>query len=234
MIDLYGFGNVILEGAKMTLKLALLSLMIAFLLGLIGASAKLSKHRFLRIWFDFYTTLARGVPEIVLMLIVFYGIQILLNSVTESLNLPILQMNEFVTGCLTLGIIYGAYFTETFRGAFISVDKGEIEAAKAFGLNRWQVFYRIVFPSMMRFALPGIGNNWLVLLKATALVSILALNDLVRNTQSAIASRETPNDAKFMFYAVAAGIYLLFTAVSSVGLWWLERHFNVGVKKSKF
>lgn len=234
MINLYGFEKVIFDGAMMTLKLSILSVIIAFILGLVGASAKLSGSRFLKIWFDFYTTLVRGVPDIILMLIVFYGLQIVLNSITESLGWVRLQMEAFTTGFITLGIIYGAYFTETFRGAFMSVNKGEIEAASAFGLSKWQVFHRIMFPSMMRFALPGIGNNWMVILKATALVSLLSLNDIVQNTKTAIASPVTPNDSKLMFYTVAALIYLLFTTVSSIGLWWLERRFSAGVKKSHF
>lgn len=234
MINLYGFEEIIFDGAMMTLKLSVLSVLIAFALGLVGASAKLSGNRFLRVWFDIYTTLVRGVPDIILMLIVYYGLQIILNSITAYLGWKTLQMEAFTTGVITLGIIYGAYFTETFRGAFLSVNKGEIEAARAFGLSNWQVFYRIMFPSMMRFALPGIGNNWMVVLKATALVSLLSLNDIVQNTKTAIASPITPNDSKLVFYSVAAGIYLLFTSVSSIGLWWLERHFSAGVKKSHF
>ncbi|SQD02848.1 histidine ABC transporter permease [Escherichia coli] len=115
------------------------------------------------------------------MLLIFYGLQIALNTVTEAMGVGQIDIDPMVAGIITLGFIYGAYFTETFRGAFMAVPKGHIEAATAFGFTRGQVFRRIMFPAMMRYALPGIGNNWQVILKSTALVSLLGLEDVVKS-----------------------------------------------------
>ena len=119
------------------------------------------------------------------MLLIFYGLQIALNSITDALGMAQFDIDPMIAGIITLGFIYGAYFTETFRGAFLAVPKGHIEAATAFGFSGWQTFRRILFPAMMRYALPGIGNNWQVILKATALVSLLGLEDVVKATQLA-------------------------------------------------
>ncbi|WP_080195607.1 histidine ABC transporter permease HisQ, partial [Salmonella enterica] len=170
---LYGFSGVILQGAIVTLELALSSVVLAVLIGLVGAGAKLSQNRVTGLIFEGYTTLIRGVPDLVLMLLIFYGLQIALNVVTDSLGIDQIDIDPMVAGIITLGFIYGAYFTETFRGAFMAVPKGHIEAATAFGFTHGQTFRRIMFPAMMRYALPGIGNNWQVILKATALVSLL-------------------------------------------------------------
>ncbi|BBS76702.1 hypothetical protein WP7S17E04_13370 [Escherichia coli] len=157
---LYGFSGVILQGALVTLELAISSVVLAVIIGLIGAGGKLSQNRLSGLIFEGYTTLIRGVPDLVLMLLIFYGLQIALNTVTEAMGVGQIDIDPMVAGIITLGFIYGAYFTETFRGAFMAVPKGHIEAATAFGFTRGQVFRRIMFPSMMRYALPGIGNNW--------------------------------------------------------------------------
>ncbi|WP_437613637.1 histidine ABC transporter permease HisQ [Erwinia sp. V71] len=226
---LYGYSEVIFRGAMVTLELAVSSLLIAVVLGLIGAGAKLSKSRLAALIFEGYTTLIRGVPDLVLMLLIFYGLQIALNQVTEALGLSQFDIDPMVAGILTLGFIYGAYFTETFRGAYLAVPKGQIEAATAFGFTASQVFRRILFPAMMRFALPGIGNNWQVILKATALVSLLGLEDVVKATQLAGKSTWEP----FYFAIVAGVIYLIFTTLSNGVLWWLERRYSVGVKRAE-
>ncbi|MTD28713.1 histidine ABC transporter permease HisQ [Erwinia sorbitola] len=225
---LYGYSEVIFKGAMVTLELALSSVVFAVILGLIGAGAKLSSSRLLVVIFEGYTTLIRGVPDLVLMLLIFYGLQIALNQVTDFLGLPQFDIDPMVAGIITLGFIYGAYFTETFRGAYMAVPKGQIEAATAFGFTRSQVFRRIMFPGMMRFALPGIGNNWQVILKATALVSLLGLEDVVKATQLAGKSTWEP----FYFAIVAGVIYLIFTTLSNGVLWWLERRYTVGVKRA--
>lgn len=226
---LYGYSEVILRGALVTLELALSSVLLAVILGLLGAGARLSRHRPLALLSEAYTTLIRGVPDLVLMLLIFYGLQIVLNQITEALGIAQFDIDPMVAGIITLGFIYGAYFTETFRGAFMAVPKGQIEAATAFGFTGAQVFRRILFPSMMRFALPGIGNNWQVVLKATALVSLLGLEDVVKATQLAGKSTWQP----FWFAIVAGIIYLLFTTLSNGVLWWLERRYSVGVKKAE-
>ena len=210
---LYGFSGVILQGALVTLELAISSVVLAVIIGLIGAGGKLSQNRLSGLIFEGYTTLIRGVPDLVLMLLIFYGLQIALNTVTEAMG---------------VGFIYGAYFTETFRGAFMAVPKGHIEAATAFGFTRGQVFRRIMFPAMMRYALPGIGNNWQVILKSTALVSLLGLEDVVKATQLAGKSTWEP----FYFAIVCGVIYLVFTTVSNGVLLFLERRYSVGVKRA--
>lgn len=224
---LYGFTMVIFNGSIVTLELALSSLAMAIFIGLIGASAKLSGSRFFVTTSDAYTTLIRGVPDLVLMLLIFYGLQILINDVTDMFGFEQIDLNPLVAGILTLGFIYGAYFTETFRGAWQSVPKGQIEAGIAFGFSKAKIFRRIIFPVMMRYAIPGIGNNWQVLLKATALVSLLGLEDIVKATQLAGKSTWQP----FYFAIVCGAIYLFFSTVSTVVLFLMERRFSVGVKK---
>ncbi|MDC4798210.1 ABC transporter permease [Acinetobacter baumannii] len=224
-----GYGPLLLSGTWMTIQLALLSLLLSVIIGLIGASSKLSNIKALRYIATAYTTLIRSVPDLVIMLLLFYSLQLGLNQITEALQMDQIDINPFVAGVITLAFIYGAYFTETFRGAFQSVPTGQIEAAMAYGMTPWQVFHRVLFPQMMRFALPGIGNNWQVLIKATALVSIIGLTDIVKITQD--AGRSTMQ--LFFFSIVAAAIYLAITTVSNLILIWLERHYSAGVRKGQ-
>ncbi|AHK21715.1 MULTISPECIES: histidine ABC transporter permease HisQ [Yersinia pseudotuberculosis complex] len=227
MLD--GYSKLIFEGALVTLELALFSVLLSVVIGLMGAGGKLSSNRLVSGLFECYTTLIRGVPDLVLMLLIFYGLQITLNSITESLGFAQIDIDPLSAGVITLGFIYGAYFTETFRGAYMAVSKGQIEAATAFGFTSSQIFRRIMFPAMMRYALPGIGNNWQVILKATALVSILGLNDVVKATQLAGKGTYQP----FFFALVAGAIYLFFTTLSNGVLWWLERRYSHGVKRAE-
>lgn len=224
-----GYGPLLLSGTWMTIQLALLSLLLSVIIGLIGASSKLSNIKALRYIATAYTTLIRSVPDLVIMLLLFYSLQLGLNQITEALQMDQIDINPFVAGVITLAFIYGAYFTETFRGAFQSVPRGQIEAAMAYGMTPWQVFHRVLFPQMMRFALPGIGNNWQVLIKATALVSIIGLTDIVKLTQD--AGRSTMQ--LFFFSIVAAAIFLAITTVSNLILIWLERHYSAGVRKGQ-
>ncbi|MDC5446926.1 ABC transporter permease [Acinetobacter baumannii] len=224
-----GYGPLLLSGTWMTIQLALLSLLLSVIIGLIGASSKLSNIKALRYIATAYTTLIRSVPDLVIMLLLFYSLQLGLNQITEALQMDQIDINPFVAGVITLAFIYGAYFTETFRGAFQSVPRGQIEAAMAYGMTPWQVFHRVLFPQMMRFALPGIGNNWQVLIKATALVSIIGLTDIVKITQD--AGRSTMQ--LFFFSIVAAAIYLAITTVSNLIIIWLERHYSAGVRKGQ-
>lgn len=226
---LSGYGPLLLSGTWMTIQLALLSLLLSVIIGLIGASSKHSNIKALRYIATAYTTLIRSVPDLVIMLLLFYSLQLGLNQITEALQMDQIDINPFVAGVITLAFIYGAYFTETFRGAFQSVPTGQIEAAMAYGMTPWQVFRRVLFPQMMRFALPGIGNNWQVLIKATALVSIIGLTDIVKITQD--AGRSTMQ--LFFFSIVAAAIYLAITTASNLILMWLERRYSAGVRKGQ-
>ncbi|AMB85561.1 amino acid ABC transporter permease [Pseudomonas agarici] len=228
VFSLKGFGPILLEGTWMTIKLSILSLLVSVLLGLLGASAKLSSFSLLRIPAQLYTTLIRGVPDLVLMLLIFYSLQTWLSSLTDAMEWEYIEIDPFAAGVITLGFIYGAYFTETFRGAILAVPRGQLEAATAYGLSRAQRFRFVTFPQMMRFALPGIGNNWMVILKATALVSIIGLADLVKAAQDAGKSTYQ----LFYFLVLAALIYLLITSASNYVLRWLERRYAAGAREA--
>ena len=226
---LYGYGSIILDGALVTIEQALLSVALSFLLGLVGAAAKSSQSKSAKFLSGIYTTLIRGVPDLVLMLLIFYGLQLALNSVAETVGFSQINIDPFVAGVITIGFIYGAYFTETFRGAYLMVPKGQLEAGVAYGFSPWQTFRYILFPQLMRFALPGIANNWQVTLKATALVSIIGLSDVVKATQN--AGKGTYHF--FYFTIVAAVVYLIFTTVSNLVLLWLERRYSMGVRSAE-
>jgi histidine transport system permease protein len=234
MFDLAGYGPQIIAGTITTVELSVLSLVVSFFLGLIGASAKLSKNPVLRGIATVYTTLIRGIPDLVLMLLIFYSLQIWVNDGTDYLNNLQskydfeISLDPFTSGVITLGFIYGAYFTETFRGAFMAVPKGQLEAARAFGMRPFKVFRRILFPQMMRYALPGLGNNWQVILKATALVSLIGLTDVIKAAQGAgEATFRT-----FFFMSIAGLVYLALTTISNGVLMLLGRKYSVGVRKA--
>ena len=224
--SLKGFGPLLLQGTWMTIKLSVLSLAVSVVLGLLGASAKLSSLAIVRIPAQLYTTLIRGVPDLVLMLLIFYSLQTWLSGFTDFMEWEYIEIDPFSAGVITLGFIYGAYFTENFRGAILSVPAGQLEAATAYGLSRWQRFHLVLFPQLMRFALPGLGNNWLVLLKSTALVSIIGLSDLVKAAQNAGKSTSEP-----LYFLILAGlVYLVITTLSNRIFKRLERRYNLGIK----
>lgn len=226
-LSLQGFGPLLLQGTWMTLQLAFLSLGLSLLLGLIGASAKLSSLRLLRIPATLYTTLIRSVPDLVLILLIFYGGQDLLNRVAPLLGFDdYIDLNPLMAGIGTLGFIFGAYLSETFRGAFMAIPKGQAEAGMAYGMSGLQIFFRVLVPQMIRLAIPGFTNNWLVLTKATALISVVGLQDMMfKAKQAADATREP-----FTFFLAVAALYLVITSVSLLALRYLEKRYSVGVK----
>ncbi|HQZ03161.1 MAG TPA: ABC transporter permease [Thauera sp.] len=224
---LYGYLPSLLDGAWVTLQVAILSLLLALAFGLAGASSKLSTQLLLRLPATAYTTIVRGIPDLVMMLLVFYGGQMGVNLVTDALGWDYVDVNPFVAGVVTLGFIFGAYFTETFRGAFLAVPAGQLEAGRAFGMSRWQVFRRILFPQMLRHALPGLGNNWQVMQKSTALVSIIGLSDITWLADQAGRTTREP----FVFYLAVCVFYLVMTAFSGLAFRWLERRYSAGVRR---
>src|SRR6202795_5063312 len=227
-----GYGHQLWNGTLETIQIAVLSLLLAFVIGLLGGAAKLSHHRWLALPAAVYTTLIRGVPDLVLMLLLYYSFQDWLNRLTDALHLAQIDIDPFLAGICVLGFIYGAYFTETFRGGVLAVPKGQLEAAAAYGLAPWQVFRRILFPQMMRFALPGISNNWQVILKATALVSIIGLHEVVRAAQDAITGTSSKGAYHaFFFLSVAGLIYLALTTLSNLVFLTLEKRYSLGVRK---
>ncbi|WP_299396599.1 ABC transporter permease [Pelagibius sp.] len=218
----------ILEGSLITISVSLVSAAVAIVLGLITATAKLSRSRLAKGIAGVYTTVIRGVPDLVLMLLIFFGGQLLVNYIAlEWFGYEdYIDVNAFIAGTLTIGFIFGAYMGETFRGAILAVPVGLLEAGYAYGMSRQQVFFRILIPQMMRHALPGIGNNWLVLMKTTALVAVIGLNEMVFRAGQAGGSTREP----FVYYLVVALLFLLFTTVSIWGLRWAEKRYSVGVR----
>ncbi len=224
---LKGYGAVILDGAWLTLQLALSSMALAIVLGLIGVALCLSPVRWLAWLGDLYSTVIRGIPDLVLILLIFYGGQDIINRVAPLLGYEdYIDLNPLIAGIGTLGFIFGAYLSETFRGAFLGIPKGQAEAGVAYGMSNRQVFFRIQVPQMIRLAIPGFTNNWLVLTKATALISVVGLQDMMfKAKQAADATREP-----FTFFLAVAALYLVLTSISLLALKYLERRYSVGVK----
>lgn len=221
MVDLQGFGHLLLSGAWVTLKLALTSLAIGLILGLLGAMAKLSGVRVLQTLATLYTTIIRGIPELLSVLFIYFGGSMLLGALLSKFGYTeYVEISQFWAGVAALSIAFGAYATETFRMAFQEIPVGQSEAAQAIGLKKWQILWRITMPQMWRLALPGLGNLFLVLLKDTALVSVVGLEDIMRHAYTAATSTQSP----FTFYLAAALIYLAMTVVITgliMGLeWW--------------
>jgi arginine/ornithine transport system permease protein len=218
----------ILQGSALTVGVSLSALLVSIVLGLLGAAAKLSGRPVLVGLATVYTTLIRGVPELVLMLLVFYGGTIGLNNLLELLGSDeSVDVNPFLAGVLTIGFIYGAFMTETFRGAILAIPKGQMEAAWAFGMGRTQTFLRITAPQMVRYALPGFTNNWLVLIKATALVSLIGLQEMTYLAKQASAATRSP----FAFFLFTAALFLIYTTVSLYALRRLNARFSLGTKR---
>ncbi len=228
IIDLYGYGPAIFEGTLLTLKVSLVSLFLSMILGIGGALCKLSHNKFLKLVAQAYTTIIRGIPDLVLMLLVFFGGQVFINQIGPFFGYEeYIDINPFIAGVSTIAFIFGAYMTETFRGAILAVDKGQIEAGSAYGMSKGMVFFRITLPQMVRHALPGFGNNWLVLTKTTALVSIIGLDDMVRKASLAAGATRKP----FIFYLVVAVNYLLITTISIYLLKYFEKRYSAGVRR---
>ncbi len=218
----------ILMGSLLTVAVSLASAAIATVLGLLGASAKLSGRRPLVVLATFYTSIVRGIPELVMMLLIFYGGAIGLNTLLEKMGSESsVDLNPFVAGSFTIGFIYGAYMTETFRGAILAIPKGQMEAAWAFGMSPAKTFFRITLPQMVRYALPGFTNNWLVLIKATALVSLIGLQDMTYLAKQASAAAREP----FIFFLFTAALYLIYTSVSLWALGRLNARYSLGTEK---
>nr|WP_309503636.1 ABC transporter permease subunit [uncultured Roseovarius sp.] len=226
MDTVFEYREVIVSGTLVTISLAILSLLLSILCGLAGAFLKMSQSRALQKVGNAYTTLIRSVPELVLMMLIFYGGQVALNNLGAATGLwDYIEINQFVAGVLTLGFIFGAYMAETFRGAILAIPKGQLEAAIAAGMSPYKVFTVVTWPQMVRYALPSFANNWLVLVKSTALVSVIGLHDLVWNAVAAGRSVQQ----LFSFMIAVLLIYLVITAISDVALRWVERRYSAGM-----
>ena len=214
----------ILRGMVLTVEVALLSLLLSLFLGIVAASARLYGGSISKTIAGIYTTVIRGIPDLVLMMLIFFGGQVLVNNIGDKFGWEYIDVDPFIAGILTIGFIFGAYMGETFRGAIMAVSKGEIEAGYAYGMTGFQVFIHITFPGMIRHAIPGFFNNWLVLVKTTALVSVIGLEDMVFSAKVAGDTLRQP----FTFYMLVGFLFLLITAVSDLAMKWLERRYKFG------
>ncbi len=209
---LYGYENRFFAGMLITAAVALCALALALALGLAGAAMKTSANRLARSVAAFYTTVIRGTPELLVILLVYFDLQRALNAARESLDYAdVWIIPPFWGGVIGIGFYYGAYMTETFRGAILAVPRGQTEAAASLGIKPFPVWLRVIIPQMMRHALPGISNNWLVLLKATALVSVIGLSD---DMMAVAGQAKNQTRDPFLFYLAVAAGYLFFTALS--------------------
>ena len=222
--EVLAFMPLVLDGAVLTITLSLASVALAVVFGALGAAARLGGGAMLRGASRAYVGIVRAVPDLVLMLLVFFGGQLLINAVAESVSfIDRVQISKFAAGAFTIGLIFGSYMTETFRSAYLSIPKGQIEAAKACGLRTGQWLRSIVWPQFVPLALPSFTNNYLVLMKTTALVSTIGLQDV---TYAALQAGRTTREP-FVFLVVAMLVYLAFTIVCDLGLRVLERRYRI-------
>jgi len=223
-----GWGDEMLMGALMTIAVATCSYLLGIVFGSVFATMKLSHYYILRLIADAYTTIIRGIPELLVIYLVFFGGGAVLRSIAkgvfgygEYIDLPI-----FVTGVLCIGISSGAYSTEVIRGAVQAVPVGQIEAARAVGMSKWLRFWRILVPQVARYALPGLGNVWQLTLKETSLISVIGLADIMRHSYIAMGSTKEP----FTFFLTAFFLYLGLASISNRGFLRAESWSNRGVR----
>ncbi|RWX80957.1 ABC transporter permease subunit [Neorhizobium lilium] len=206
-----GWGAYLLLATVTTLAVTATALAIGAVLGTAIAAAKLSHSRSLRFVGHVYTTVFRGVPELLIIYLIYFGGSSGITAIGQWLGYDgFLGLPSFAAGALAVGIISGAYQAEVFRGAYHAIPRGEIEAALAIGMNRGLRFRRIIMPQVLRFAIPGLGNVWQLSLKDSALVSVTGLVELMRASQ--IASGSTRQ--YFLFYIVGGALYLVLTSLS--------------------
>lgn len=215
-----GWGDDIAYGMFITVSLALATLPVGLAIGFFVALAKQSSEPTLRLAGNIYTTIFRGLPELLTLFLVFYGGQIglqrLIKLIDPSLNI---EINSFVAGMIALGVVFSSYASEVFLSAFRAIPSGQYEGGYSIGLSEGQTMRLVVLPQLIKIALPGLANLWLILLKDTALVSAIGLSDILR--QSGIAARVTKE--AFLFFGVACLIYLVLAIISSFGINAIER-----------
>lgn len=225
-----GWGDELFFGALMTLAVATAAYLFGIVFGTGFATMKLSKSLTLNLIADTYTTVLRGIPELLVIYLVFFGGGAVLRSVAkgvfgygEFIDLPV-----FITGMLCIGFSSGAYSTEVIRGAVLAVPKGQIEAAKAIGMSKSKLFFRIMVPQVARYALPGLGNVWQLTLKETSLISVIGLVEIMRQADIGAGSTKEP----FTFYFAALLLFLALTSLSNRGFLRAETWANRGVREA--
>lgn len=223
-----GWGMVMLIGAGVTFSLALCCVPLGLPLGLISAIMIQSDIKWLRVIATLFSSIFRGLPELLTLFLVYHGLQTLIQNVMSYFDIQAeFSINAFFAGVLALGMVFAAFSCEVWLGSFKILDNGQYEAAKALSLSRSTTFFRVIFPQLVRNALPGLSNNWLTLLKDTSLVSTISLVDVMRQTNLAVAATKEP----MFFYFTACFIYLFFSAISSTLFRHLEKRANASYKK---
>ncbi|MEN8246872.1 MAG: ABC transporter permease [Thermodesulfobacteriota bacterium] len=224
MVDLSGWWDDYFWGAITVLRVFGVSLILMVVFGLIGASAKLSKSRIAHKIAGAYTVAFRGTPELLVLLLFYYGSAVTLTGISKIFfpETQFVDIPPFWSGSLAIGMIVGSYATETFRGAFLGVDPGHVEAARALGISNVQTFFHVRIPQMWRLALPGFGNHMLSLMKDTALISIIGLEEILFVAEMATAVTFKP----FLMYMIVALIYLSITTIITLVVMILEKYAN--------
>jgi len=206
-----GWGDELFYAFLMPLVVSITAMLIGFFFAAIFTPLKLSKHKSLNLIGNFYTTVIRGVHELLVIYLFFFGGSSAIMYVASIFGyFEYIEINAFITGSLAIGIISGAYSTEVFRGAIQSIDKGQFEAAKVLGISRFGQFYKIIMPQMLRLAIPNLSNVWQITLKDTSLISVTGLVEIMRQSYVAAGSTRDP----LFFYSVAAILYLFLTFIS--------------------
>lgn len=219
-----GWGGTLLTGAAATLAISAGAYLIGIVIGMAGALGKLSGNRGLETVLNLYTTLIRSVPELILIVGLYYAGTDGLNRLLQLAGLPVLEVNGFIAAVAVLGFVQGAYMTEVLRGAIMAIPNGQIEAARAFGMSPLLRFRRVVLPALLPNALPGLSNLWLAVNKDSALVAVVGYQELALATRLAGASTKQ----YFLFFMAAALMYLAITLVSNVIFRQIERHVRRG------
>jgi polar amino acid transport system permease protein len=214
-----GWGDEIAAGAAVTLALSLATLPVGIVVGFFVALAKQSGDKLIRLSAEIYTTIFRGLPELLTLFLVYYGAQYGFSRISTWILGYAVEISAFVAGVVALGLVLSSYASETFLSAFRGIPRGQYEAAFAVGLTRAQAMRLVIVPQLVRLALPGLSNLWLSLMKDTALVSAITLNELLRMTTVAVGNTKQP----FLFYGVACLIYLALALASSFGIWRIDR-----------
>ena len=206
-----GWGDELFYATLMTVAVSITAMTIGFFFALIFTPLKLSKYKTLNLIGNFYTTVIRGVPELLVIYLFFFGGSGAIMFVASMFGYnDYIEINAFLTGSIAIGIISGAYSTEVFRGAIQSIDKGQFEAAKVLGIKKNIQFYKIILPQMLRLAIPNLSNVWQITLKDTSLISVTGLVEIMRQSYIAAGSTRDP----LFFYSFAAVLYLLLTYLS--------------------
>jgi len=220
-----GWGDELFIATLMTIAVSITAMLIGFLFALIFTPLKLSKYKILNLIGNFYTTVIRGVPELLVIYLFFFGGSGAVMYVASIFGyLEYIEINAFITGSFAIGIISGAYSTEVFRGAIQSIDKGQFEASKVLGFNKYINFFKVIMPQMLRLALPNLSNVWQITLKDTSLISVTGLVEIMRQSYIAAGSTRDP----LLFYSFAAVLYLLLTFISMKFLNRLEKNYSRG------